>query len=248
MKEAFPSWGTSEGPSISVPSDSGKRMELVYPSPRLVLAPDSAHRLLVVDGKPHDDSHAAGANLGLYGFTAREGRWFKTSELPSFAWVGEYGEVDEVFPLDLGAKRPIMATKHRYCSQGFCQTWLKVFVLREGAARLILEEQLGRGTNSEPEDPCDELVQAAAAGASTPKSYEGLAFSFCPATTSSMWVQKPEKDAWPDIEIRFKGQDFDVDKTSQAVKRTVIDETLVLRYNGALYVHASGRNPLSSAK
>ena len=253
MKEAFPGWGDPAGFTIAVPADGRNGVQLVLPTPLLVLAPHSEHRLLVVEGMPANEqrdpdvAHASSGNLGLYGFKRHQGRWLKTSELPSFAWLGEYGEVGQIHQLDLGAGRPVIASKSRYCAQGFCQTWFEVFLLGEGTARSILKEQTSQNIDDYARDPCTELVEAAAQGASTPEKYAGLAFYFCSATDSDMTVQARDGDGWPDIEFRFNGQDFDTDKGSLAVKRTSTDSVFLLRYNGERYAPLSGKNPLARA-
>lgn len=249
MAEAFPGWTAKAPHPTRVPlGEAGARKTVtVLLAPALVAALDADHRMLVVSGPAADGkggalvSHANGANVGVYGFERRDGRWFKSFEQPSLGWTGFYGEAGTLKAHALGSGRVALSAENGSCWQGTCGDWLQVYALSLNEASPVASLAMGSSSTGATVG-CEEWLKGRplAAGEAMPITADNC-FS-----VSSRWRFEPKAgdSGWPDLVVDFSGGEaVEGDKPDQPKPR-VVDEQLVLRHDGSAYKTLSGRNPV----
>jgi len=246
MAQAFSGWTSQAGHAVDVPSGEGTRKDRVLVSPTLVATLDADHRVLIVSGVPDDGhgqpeaAHATAVNLGLYGFEARAGRWFKTFERPSLAWTGSYGSPGELKVHAFGAGRAVLSVQTEDCGQGFCGQRLQLFALNPRDASELADQRLG-GSATDATVGCDEWLQGKPLGAA--ETPDPITPGNCYDVRGEWRFEKPVDSAWPDLVITFTGTQASQDPKGGDVTRRIVDEQLVMRHDGTRYKVLSGRNP-----
>lgn len=247
MAAAFSGWTAAKPHVVQVPSGEGQRLDPVLVSPAISATLDADHRMLVVVGVPDDghgqpeQSHATAVNLGLYGFERQGGRWIKTFERPSLAWVGSNGQAGDIGLHALGAGRTALSVDNEYCGQGRCSRRLQVFALAMPDARLLIDQVIG-------DNATDATIGCAEWLAGKPLPEAETPDPMTPANCydiSGKWRFEPRAgDAgWPDLVVSFTGGQAVQDAQTGQTTPRVVDDQLVLRHDGGSYRTLSGRNP-----
>lgn len=247
MAAAFSGWTASKPHVVQVPSGEGQQLAPVLVSPAFSTTLDSDHRLLVVVGTPDDghgqpeQSHATAVNLGVYGFERQGGRWVKTFERASLAWVGSYGQAGDIGLHALGAGRTALSVDNEYCGQGRCSRRLRVFALAIPDTRLLVDQIIGDNA-TDATIGCAEWL----AGKPLPdaETLEPMTPSNCYDVSGKWHFEATAGDAaWPDLVVNFTGGQAVQDAQTGQTKPRVVDDQLVLRHDGSRYKTLSGRNP-----
>ena len=251
MAAAFSGWTAATPYPVQVPSGEGTRQDRVLVAPALVATLDADHRMLVVSGVPDDghgqpeQAHATAVNLGLYGFERRDGRWVKTFERASLTWTGSYGQHGDLKLQALANGHVALSVENEYCGQGLCSTGLHVFALGANQASAVAEQPISASATDATPGCAEWLGGKPLADADMPDPPT-------PANcydVSGKWhfEGRPEKAgdaAWPDLVVTFNGSQAAQDAKTGKITPRVVDDQLVLRYDGAGYKPVSGRNPL----
>jgi hypothetical protein len=251
MQEAFPDWNGLRPYVMTVPEDDPRNGRArVATSPELVVEIDASHRALVVSGMrsnevgENDAAHSQGGNLGVYWFTLREGRWFRTGAQESVLWSGSNGQLGTVKAVTLGAAHPAVAVEGGWCGQGACASGLYIVEIGAKDTRLVapnlplLTDTLGVAMG------CEELLEGKTAVA--PAQREALSPDNC-FDVHGQWHVEPAPGAErADIVIAYAGHDLVQDPATHATSVREIDETVVYRFDGKRYARVSGRDPTRS--
>ncbi len=242
MREAFTGWQPGQVTTILATGADGSPQQVTV-VPQLVLALDASHRALVVsgvrllDGGQPNESHGAPANLGVYVFTQRGGRWAASHATPSAGWTGFFGKPGRLHRVELGGGRVGLAVENDECWQGFCGEWLTLFAVANDGARQILHLMTGStSVNATPE--CSAWLKGARATLPGPHDPK-LCFDI-----SGRWqlATAPGREE-ADLIVHFVGRDAGIDARNGAARVNKIRETLVLRRQGERYEPLRGRNP-----
>lgn len=230
--------------SVPAPQGAPEKTTLVSVSPSLVIPLDADHRMLVVSGIPTDghggiiQAHVTEANVGLYGFERRSGRWFRTVDRPSLTWTGFYGDAGELKSEPAGPGRAVLSILNGSCWQGQCGTWLEVYALTLLEARPLTRQLISSESDA---FGCDEWQRGKPR---EPKEDDPpVDYDRCYAIEGRWRFESSTSSGWPDLVLSFTGYDAVHDsKTGQTVPLGV-NEQLVLRDDGSSYRPLNGRNP-----
>ncbi|MFG6457390.1 hypothetical protein [Roseateles sp. BYS96W] len=242
MREAFTGWLPGRATTITAPGPDGSPQQ-VSVVPQLVLALDASHRALVVsgvrvlEGGQRIESHSAPANLGVYVFTQRDGRWVASHATPSAGWTGFFGKPGRMHRVELGNGRVGLGVENDECWQGFCGEWLTLFDVTNDGTRQILHLMTGSSSVNAPPE-CGAWLQGTRP---TPPAGHDAKLCF---DISGRWqlATAPGRDE-ADLIVHFEGRDGVVDARSGAARVNKVRETLVLRRQGERYEPLRGRNP-----
>lgn len=247
MAAAFSGWTAAKPHIVQVPSGEGQRLDPVLVSPAISATLDADHRILVVVGVPDDghgqpeQSHATAVNLGLYGFERRGGRWVKTFERASLAWVGSYGQPGDIGLHALGAGHTALSVDNEYCGQGRCSRRLQVFALAMADARLLIDQMISDNTTDATVGCAEWLAGKPLPDAETP---DAMTPANCYDISGKWHFEARAGDAgWPDLVVSFTGGQAVQDAQTGRITPRVVDDQLVLRHDGGSYKTLSGRNP-----
>ncbi|WP_457417904.1 hypothetical protein [Roseateles sp. P5_E7] len=242
MRSAFPTWRPRQVHTITAPGADGKATQVTV-TPRLVLPLDDNHRTLVVSGveviqtNQRLVSHASSANLGIYVFEQRDGRWVKTRETPSAGWTGFFGEPGKLSRVELGAGRVGLAVENGSCWQGSCGQWLTLFAITPGRTQRVLD-LMTASTSVNATMECRDWLKGKLRA--LPEHYDtDICFDI-----SSHWqlTTAPGQDQ-ADVVIQFTGRDTEMNARTGTPSVRTVRQTLVLRQQGPRYEVVSGRNP-----
>ncbi len=249
MAAAFPGWVPGRPLVVAVGTrepSSGEVMD-VRVAPARVVALDAQHRVLVVTGPPVTAdgepvaSHANGANVGLYGFERRAGRWQRTFSQPSLDWTGFFGEAGELQAHPLGEGRWALSIENGSCWQGQCGRWLTLFSLGAQGGQALAPVLQTQSSTVGATPGCEELLQGKPLPADNPAP---VTADTC-YDISSRWHFEPASGpGWPALVLDFTGAEIAPADAASAPQRRAVQAQWVLRHDGQAYRPAQGRNPV----
>lgn len=249
MAVAFPGWapGRPHAVAVGTPEPSSGQVMDVQVAPARVVALDAQHRVLVVTGPPVTAdgepvaSHANGANVGLYGFERRDGRWHRTFAQPSLAWTGFFGQAGELQAHPLGAGRWALSIENGSCWQGQCGRWLTLFSLSARGGQALAPVLQTQASAVGATLGCEEVLQGQPLPVDNPMP---VTADTC-YDISSRWRFEPATGpGWPALVLDFGGAEVAPADAASAPQRRSVQAQWVLRHDGQAYRPVQGRNPV----
>jgi len=254
MEAAFPGWNEDGNAFVDLETNADDRCfgapsDRMALHPRLVIAIDGDHRMLVTSGGDEDEQgHSSGAHAepGFIGgvlFQRVEGGWRATRTWPVVVVTGSFGQPGEVQGLPLGPAHGAFTIHGGWCGQGYCVSNLDVLEVSGTGFRDLFSTQISSSSVGAT-GACEE-----AAGADTAQVRqdlgEGDGFE-CFDVSGDWRVDRAEGDAWPDLLLEFTGVERPASTTpaASAGARAVSETPVRVRYDGHVYRVIEGRVPV----
>lgn len=269
MAAAFPGWVKGMPASAhlrwSEADENGAQREAegwVLVEPGLVARLDADHVVLVVTGKPSDESghdvasHASGGNLGAYWFERHGARWRLSAAQPSFTWTGFFGDPGKLRHVLLGAGHQALALENGSCWQGQCGQWLELYEIGDSRVLPLLAGKDAVALEADStgaSDTCGDLL-AHAPGTRRLTPQDEFAFNSNCLAVSGKWSIHAREAGPGDLDIHFTGRhlvaegepvaDASAPATPAVVSVQEVDSHLIYRFHAGRYAVLSGENPL----
>jgi len=253
MRLAFPKWD-GKRPWVLQASGSdlkdGPEQVTLAASPRLVLAIDDTHRVLVLAGVPSDDDgtelggHPMQGSLGAIWFARRDGRWQRTGQQDAILRSGFFGNIGELKHVDLGGGHQAVSVENGSCWQGFCEDFLSLVGFDAERAQVLVAHLAVMSSSIGGTQGCDEALGG---GAPDPQQDPASPNADNCFDISGKWRIQPRAGAdRGDLVVVYSGTELAATADGSIFAPRKIDETLVLRQVAGAYKAVSGKNPTHS--
>ncbi len=218
------------GQALAVVQDEGKDAYCLMTLAASTELPDG-RTVVITNGAPSDEKgndlagHASPGMLNVYTLRRTETGWNVLERRENVTTLGSMGNFGEVRWISLGPDKPGFIVSSGGVWQGYAISFADIFDLGHGVRHLgsVKEASSSSGACSPEKDECWDI-------------------------DSSIRVLDVQADAYPDLQIDFKGKRFRVteNKSGDYVEhpKGTIQESARYRFDGKEYVLVSGINPV----